>query len=142
VIEVLNSFWALEFGGTVLKVIWVSGPRQTDAQTSELIYRIINLPWNERRAHIWIGHCTFFHLNFVYECGMDQKYMCFGIKKQLQIIYAIWCIHCIYITIWNFDHLITLKWLQIELVINHFMYLDCLFTFWPFDWDGNLKMFP
>ncbi len=30
-IEVLNSFWALEFEGTVLKVIWVSGPRQTDA---------------------------------------------------------------------------------------------------------------
>jgi len=72
---------------------------------------------------------------------MDQKYMCFDIKKQLQIIYDVWCIHCIYITIWNFAHLITWNWLQIELVINHFMYLDCLFTFWPFDRDGNLKMF-
>jgi hypothetical protein len=30
-LEVLNSFWALKFGGTVLlKVIWVSGPRQMD----------------------------------------------------------------------------------------------------------------
>jgi hypothetical protein len=30
-LEVLNSFWALEFGGTILlKVIWVSRPQQTD----------------------------------------------------------------------------------------------------------------
>jgi hypothetical protein len=73
-----------------------------------MIYYYINLPWNERRAHIWIGHSTFFHLSFVYECGMDQKYMHFGIKKQLQIIYDMWCIHCIYVTIWkfwSFDHI-------------------------------------
>jgi len=44
VIEVLNSFWALEFRGTILKVIWVSGPRQIDAQTDTtfaLIYKIV-----------------------------------------------------------------------------------------------------
>ncbi len=32
-IEVLNSFWALQFEGTVLKVIWVSRPRQIDRLT-------------------------------------------------------------------------------------------------------------
>jgi len=37
----LNSFWALEFGGTILlKVIWVSGPRQTDRLT-KLTYKIV-----------------------------------------------------------------------------------------------------
>jgi hypothetical protein len=36
----LNSFWALEFGGTILlKVIWVSRPQLTDILT-ELIYKI------------------------------------------------------------------------------------------------------
>jgi hypothetical protein len=88
----------------------------------------------------WTLH--FFPLKFSLWMWHGPKVHAFWHKKQLQIIYDIWCIHCIIVTIWNFDHLITLKRLQIELVINHFMYLDCLFTFWPFDQDGNLKMFP
>jgi hypothetical protein len=106
-----------------------------------IYYSYINLPWNERKTHIWIGHCTFFHLNFVYECSMDQKYMCFGIKKQTPNYtwYVMYTLHiCNHLKIWSFD--------QIKVVANWIghksLYVfDCLFTFWPFNGDGNLKFF-
>jgi len=45
----LNSFWALEFRGTVLlKLIWVSGPRQTE-RLNELIYKIDKNIMNMRK---------------------------------------------------------------------------------------------
>ncbi len=47
-VEILNSFWALEFGETILLKVTFSGPRQTDRHTdrlAELIYKTSGCPW-------------------------------------------------------------------------------------------------
>jgi len=48
----IKIFWAFEFGGTILlKLIWVSGPRQID-RLSELIYKMVKMEESKKFSRV------------------------------------------------------------------------------------------